>query len=280
MTLVEEIEINYEKLLRLSATLDGYLHESGSWGKFELDPEKADEYWKTRKIFEEEISRWMANIRKAVNSIPSSVKRSYKEQRTEYQTTGDVYTIIQYDNEEYEAIVGFLKDVVKSHNSVLSNLKKFNRIFDVFRDARGSVLSLCRSIEIFVPEVMVTIEQQIDLIFKLKEKGIEESALLIEELDQIDDNLKKCANARSALEKVVEAFCKKKGIEIKKGFYTNLDNAIKADLDKKQKRNAIGGHYSFVSRIIHKELEDNARNTQFAVNGLLNIIHSFPFVNS
>lgn len=274
----EIIERKYDELLKLAATLDACLQvKSGSWGSLELKPEKAGEYWETRTVFETEVSRWMANIRKAINALPSNIKRFVREQHTDYQTS-DVYSVVKFDNKDYEAIVGFLEEIVEaveSNRGVLTLVKGFGPISETLRGVRGSVLSLCRSIEIFVPEIMVTIDQQVNLVFKLREKGMEETALLIEELDQIDDNVKKCLNARTALEKVVEAFCKEKSIEIKKGFYTNLDNAISAGLAEKKKRNAIAGQYSFVSKLIHGELEANPRNTQFAVNGILNVLQSF-----
>ena len=93
----------------------------------------------------------------------------------------------------------------------------------------------------------------------------------------MDDNLKKCLNSRIALEKFVEAFCKGKTIEVKKGFYTNLDNAINAGMTEKIKRDAIAGHYSFVSKVIHGDIESNLRNTQFAVNGVINILDSLQY---
>lgn len=250
--------------------------ESSGWGA-EVQPDKADEYWKTRECLESEVSEWMANIRKAINALPASIKKSVREERTDYGT-GETYSVIKYDNKDYEAIVGFLGDIanaVEGVRGILTLIVRPNRISETLRGIRGSVLSLCRSLEIFVPEIMVSIDQQVDLIFKLREKGMEETALLIEELDQIDDNAKKCLNSRTALEKVIEAFCKEKGIEVKKGFYTNLDNAINAGLTEKSKRNAIAGHYTYVSKLIHGELETNVRNTQFAVNGVINILQSF-----
>lgn len=281
MTTVQKIEESFNNILSMAASLDGYLQEkTGSWEAREPIPEKADDYWKTRKSLEEEISSWMANIRKAINSLPSNVKRTFREERTDY-TTGDAFSVIKYDNKDYESIIGFQKEIVnavESRRGVISLLTDFKPIFIQLRAIRGTVLSLCRTLETLVPEIMVTIEQQVELIFKLREKGLDDAALLIEGLDQIEENIKKCLNIRSALEKVVEAYCKEKGIEIKKGFYTNLDNAINAGLDEKKKRNAITGLYSFVSKIIHNELDANSRNTQFAVNGILNVLHGFPWI--
>ena len=277
MTISESIEKKYEEIRKLARTFDDCLKaESGGWGA-EVQPDKIDEYWKTRECLESEVSEWMANIRKAMNALPASIKKSVREERTDYGT-GETYSVVKYDNKDYEAISGFLGDIanaVEGVRGILTLIVRPNRISETLRGIRGSVLSLCRSLEIFVPEIMVSIDQQVDLVFKLREKGMEETALLIEELDQIDDNAKKCLNSRTALEKVIEASCKEKGIEVKKGFYTNLDNAINAGLTEKSKRNAIAGHYTYVSKLIHGELETNARNTQFAVNGVINILQSF-----
>lgn len=277
LTQSDDTEKKYEELLKLALSLDAcFVKKSGGWGGLELIPEKKDEYWETRLLFESEISKWMADIRKAINALPANVKRSVTEQHTDYETS-DVYSIVRYDNKNYGAIMGFVDEIVEAvegRGGILS-LKSSAAISKTLRGIRGAVLSLCRSLEIFVPEIMVTIDQQVDLVFKLREKGRVEEALLIEELDQIKDNVKKCLNARTALEKVVEAFCGKKGIEVKKGFYTNLDNAINAGLTEKSKRNAIAGHYSFVSKLIHSDLEANVRNTQYSVNGIINILQSF-----
>lgn len=278
MTQSEDIEKKYEELLKLALSLDScFVKEPGGWGRLRLPPEKKDEYWKTRRSFESEIANWMADIRKAITTLPANVKRSVTEQRTDFQTS-DVYSIIRYDCKDYGAIVGFLDEIMKAvegGGGVLYLLTSSAEISKTLRGIRGVVLSLCRSLEIFVPEIMVTIEQTVDLVFKLREKGMVEEALLIEELDQIEDNLKKCLNARTVLEKVIEAFCREKGVEVKKGFYTNLDNAINAGLTEKSKRNAISGHYSFVSKVIHGELEANVRNTQYSVNGIITILQSF-----
>jgi tetrahydromethanopterin S-methyltransferase subunit B len=163
---------------------------------------------------------------------------------------------------------------VEGDRGVLEALRTTAPVYLNLRNMRGSVLSLTRSLELFHPEIMVTIDQQVDLIFKLRDKGMPDVALLVEEIDQLEDNVKKCLNARTALEKTIEYYCKSKSVDVKQGFYTNLDNAIKAGLTEKTKRNAIAGHYSFMSKLIHGELETNPRNTQFAVTGALNILHS------
>lgn len=274
----EDIERKYEELLKLALSLDHcFVEKSGGWGGLELLPEKKEEYRKIRRLVESEISKWMADIRQAINALPPSVKRSATEQHTDYQTS-DVYSTVRYDNKNYGTIMGFLDEIantVEGSQGVLYSLSRSREISEKLRGIRGAVLSLCRTLEIFTPEIMVTIDQQVGLVFTLREKGLVEEALMIEELDQIEDNLKKCLNARTALERVVEAFCKENGIDVKKGFYTNLDNAINAGLTEKSQRNAIAGHYSFVSKIIHGELEADTRNTQFGVNGVINILQSF-----
>jgi len=279
LTVREQLQSKYEDLLKLAKQLDDCFEiKSGGWGSRDLKADKVDEYWKTRDKLETITADWMADIRKVINGIPASIRKSMREERTDPET-GDTYSIVIFENKDFGSLMGFFEKITSvvevGYNSVLHSLVRSEPVYQRFRSIRGQVLSLCGSIELFSPEIMVTIDQQVDLIFKLRENGMPDIALLLEEIDQIDDNVKKCLNSRTALEKRIQYYLETKRIEITQGFYTNLDNAINAGLTDKSKRNAIGAHYSFVSKIIHGELEANMRNTQFAVNGVLNILNSF-----
>ena len=277
MTESKKLEEKYEELLAIAKEYDACFEDkSTGWGGHEINNEKLDAYWKTRENLESGIAAWMADIRKAISSLPANVRRSTKEQRTDPET-GDIYYFIKYDNKDFEALMGNLEEVataVEGNRGVLKTLQGSGPICTILRSVRGNVLSVLKSLELFNPEIMITIDQQVDLIFKLRENGMSDIALLVEEIDQLEDSVKKCLNARTALEKRIQYYCESKGIEVKQGFYTNLDNAIEAGLTEKSKRNAIAGHYSFMSKMIHGELEANSRNTQFAVTGALNILHS------
>ena len=269
------IKNNYSELLSLAKELDSYFKtRKKGWGRPELKKKKKDAYMKSREILESKIPEWMGNIRKTINSIPAEARKSVRLQRT-HPETQETYYETSYENMDYEALTKFFGHItyaVEGHGGVLAALKESNPVYSKLAIVRGDVLSLCESIELFVPEIMITIEQQVDLIFKLRDNGMTEIATLIEEIDQTDDNYKKCSNARTALEKMIQSFLEHKSIEVKRGFHTNLDNAIKAGLADKGRRVAIAGHYSFVSRIIHHEMDANIKNTRFAVDGVLNIL--------
>ncbi|MCW4019168.1 MAG: hypothetical protein NWF00_10920 [Candidatus Bathyarchaeota archaeon] len=281
MGLNDNIEKGYTSILKLAESFDACLGtQQGTWGRnYEIKPEKTDEYWKVREQLEVEITDWMANIRKSLAALPANVRKFVREEKTDY-TTGEIRSYIRYDNSDYKAIVGFFEKVesaIEGYHSVLELIKRPSPILESLKGIRGLVLSLYKTLDVFAPELIVAIDRQVKLVFRLREKGLAEPALLIEELDQIDDNLKKCLNSRTALEKFVEAYCKGKTIDVKKGFYTNLDNAINAGMTEKTKRDAIAAHYSFVSKVIHGDIESNLRNTQFAVNGIINILDSLQF---
>lgn len=273
----ERLKKKYEELLTLTNEYDNCFEATSTgWGGYKIKNENLERYWKIRETLERELAKWMADVRKAVNSIPAVMKRSVREQRTDPET-GDIYHFTTYENKDFEAIVGFLGEITKAiegQSGILANIKESKVIYSTFRGIRGAVLSLCETLALFIPEIMISIDQQVDLIFRLRDKGMSDIASLVEEIDQLEDNVKKCLNARTALEKRIQYYCESKGIEVKQGFYTNLDNAIGAGLTDKTKRNAIAGHYSFMSKIIHGELEANLRNTQFAVTGALNILQS------
>jgi len=114
LTQSDDIEKKYEELLKLALSLDAcFVNKSGGWGGLELIPEKKDEYWKTRLLFESETSKWMGDIRKAINALPANVKRSVTEQHTDYETS-DVHSIVRYDNKNYGAIMGFVDEIVEA----------------------------------------------------------------------------------------------------------------------------------------------------------------------
>jgi hypothetical protein len=274
----DQIEKKYNDILEFATTFDSCLEtKKDTWANtIQIRTDKADDYWRNREKLESEVSDWMATIRKAIASLPLSVRKFYREQGTD-PNTGEEWSALRYDNSDYESIVGFfeaIRNTTEGSRGVLTLVKNPSPVYEALRAVRGMVLSLCRTLEVLVPEIMISIDTQVKLVFRLREKGLTDIALLIEEIDQLEekDNIKKCLNARIALEHFVEAFCKGKQIDVKNGFYTNLDNAIKAGLTDKKKRDSIAGLYAFASKIVHGQMESNTRNTQYTVNGIINIL--------
>lgn len=278
MALKEDIDGQYEKLVVLAGELGSCLQatgtEGGSWSQKAFSIKNEERYWGLRKELESGIANWMHLLRKGIDNIPEAIRKSTKEARTD-PATGDTYFVMVYDNKNFEAVMDFfdaIKRQIEDSHGILESIAATRPIFTQIRNLRGKVLSFSTSLGLFIPENMVTIEQQVDVIFKLKDRGLEEVAIELEGIDSEEDNIKKCLKARTALEKLIENYCERQGDKPTR-FYTNLDLAIKKGMTDKTKRNAIAGHYSFTSKIIHKETEANTRNTNFAITGIFNIIN-------
>lgn len=278
----EEIDAQYEKLVTLAKELDSYLQpesgEGGSWSKkaFLVKEGTEEKYWRVRKELETNIAEWMHLLRKGMDTIPEVARKSARQSHTEPHT-GDDYSVTVYDNQNFEAVIGFFNEIrhrIEGSHGVLGNIAEIKPIYTPLRNLRGNILSFSISLGLFIPENMVTIEQQVDVIFKLRDKDLEEVAIGLEEIDSVEDSITKCLKARTALEKVVSKYCESQGERPARGFYTNLERAINKGITDKTQRKAIAGHYSFISKIIHKEIEANARNTNFAITGVFNIISS------
>ena len=84
----------------------------------------------------------------------------------------------------------------------------------------------------------------------------------------------KCLKSRTALEQIVSSYCEKQGVTPAKSFYHNLLHAIEKGMTEKEKYKSIAAHYSLVSKIVHREMDANTKNTGFAIYGIFNIISS------
>lgn len=281
MALKEDIDNQYEKLVTRAEELDACLQaEPGedSWSQkaFLVKEDAEERYWRIREELESGIAEWMHLLRKGMDTIPEAVRKTTEESRTD-PGTGETYSVTLYNNKNFEAVMDFfnaIKRRIEGSQGILENIAEKRPIFAPLRNLRGKVLSFSTSLGLFIPENMVTIEQQVDVIFRLRDKGLEEVAIELEEIDSREDSITKCLKARTALEKVVSKYCESQGESPTRGFYTNLDLAINKGMTDKTQRKAIAGHYSFTSKIIHKEIEANARNTNFAITGVFNIISS------
>jgi len=279
MPLKDEIDNQYRNLLTLAQEHDAC---------FELQPEEgfgarsssvkeedSSKYWETRGKLESGLAEWMSFLRKSFDTIPLSERKFRIETRTDYGT-GDTFTIKEYDSEEFSSLIGFfdkIKQEVEGHNGILAKVQNSRPIHSQLRNIRGDVLSFSHSVDLFVPAKMMTIEQQVEIIFRLRELGLEKAAEEIEGIDEEEDNRLKCLKARTALEQIVLDYCEKQGVTPTSFFY-NLLSAIEKGMTKKEQRKSIAAHYSFVSKIVHKEIEANPKNTQYAVYGIFNIIGS------
>jgi len=276
----EDIDSQYENLVALAKELDSCLNvdsRGGSWLEREasIRETESERYWKTRKELEGGLSDWMRLLRKGMDTIPEAMKQFTKESRTD--ETGDAYNVTIYDNKNFEALMDFfdtVKGQIEGSHGILDKIANQKPIFNQLRNLRGNVLSFSNSLGLFLPENMVTIEQQVDVIFRLRDGGLEDVAAELEKIDSEENGITKCLKARTALENVVSNFVKSKGESPTRGFYTNLDLAINKGMADKKQRNAIAGHYSFTSKIIHKDIEANTRNVNFAITGIFNIVSS------
>ena len=280
MTLKEDIENQYEALLISAKEHDSsfeFKPTKSPWGETQevsLKKDATERYWKVRKKLEEALSKWMQLLRKSIDTIPPDDRKFRRESHT--NEFGDTFYTIDYDNKNFSSLIGFFNTIeanVEGDRGIIGKITDRKPVYSQLRDLRGRVFSFSHSLDLFIPEKMVSIEQQVEIIFRLRELGMETAAEEIEGIDSEEDNRKKCLKARTALEQVIASYCEKHGVT-PKGFYYNLDEAIEKGLTEKKQRKSIAAHYSFVSKIVHKEIEDSSRNTQFAVNGVFNIISS------
>jgi len=281
MALEEEIGKRYNSILISARSHDLCFEQENPYdnivdgGMATIKEGKNSEYQEMKKKLELDIAEWMLLLRKSIEAIPDESKQ-FKE-RIRMDVDGE-YTVKEYENMNFTTLLSFFESIKKavenySDNGILGKLEKQKHIYPYLRNLRSKVLSFTQTLKLFVPEKMVTIEQQVELIFRLRDLGMEEIAEELEEIDKKDANTDKCLSARYALENYIETYCKNNNIEIH-GFFQNLDNAIKNGLTEKDQRKSIAAHYSFISKIIHKEIEANSKNTLFAVNGVLNILDS------
>jgi len=279
MTLAEDIEKQYEAMLPLAKGHDSCFSEQAeeTWGQRSLTvkPEDSEKYWETRNKLELQLTEWMMLLRESLNDIPSSERKSKTETRTEFETQ-DTYTIKEYENPNFASILGFfgkIKNKVEDTSGILEGIAEKKRILGQMRDIRGDVLSFTRTLSLFVPEKLISIEKQVEITLRLRELGLEKVAEEIEGIEEEEDNRLKCLKARTALEQIVLDYCNKNGITPTK-FHYNLASAIQKGMTDKTQHKPISATYSYVSRIVHKDIDADTRNTQYALTGVMNVIES------
>jgi hypothetical protein len=279
MTFKEDIEKKYTALLAIAEQYESCLEgeETRSFGSRSMSiKEGADEkYWKTRSELEVQLPEFMQLLRKAIGDIPSSEKKYTTYSRTDF-STNEEYSEKIYNNENFGALIFFfekIQNAIESHSGVLYDISDTKLILSQLRNTRGNVLSFSHILDLFIPEKMITIEKEVETTLKLRELGLEKVAQELESIDDEEDNLKKCVNARTALEQIVLGFCEKNGIK-PSSFYFNLDNAVSKGMTEKAQQKSIAALYSFISKVVHKDIDADSKNTQYAIYGVYNIIGS------
>ncbi len=279
MTYKEDIEKKYDNLLGIAERYDACLEgATTTWGNPRMNIKSGmdAQYWETRTSLEAEIPVFMSLLRKAMLEIPAA-ERNYNIQ-TGMGPDGEEYSIKKYNNDTYGSLVNFFDKIEgtleNSYSGAISSVSQNQLIRNNMRDLRGSVLSFTHIVDLFLPENILPIDKEVEISLKLRELGLDKVA---DELDTINDkeaNDDKCKNARTALEMMVTNFCEKNNVKLAPLFHHNLASAIEKGMADKAQQKSISTLYSFASKIVHKEIEANQRNTLYAINGIYNIIGS------
>jgi len=279
MTLKDDIEKQYNDMLPLAEQHDSCFEEKTEkiWGSRSLavKEDAKEKYWEVRNKLELQLAEWMRLLRKSLKDIPSSEKEFISETVTDMNTQ-NTYTVKRYDNENFASILDFFGKIqreVEYRDGILANIKESKPISGQLRSIRGEVLSFSHTLDLFIPEKMISIEKEVEITLRLRELGLEKVAEEIEGIEEEEDNRQKCVKARTALEQLVVDFCEKHSIKPTR-FYFNLDSAIQKGMTEKGQQKSIAAHYSFVSKIVHKEIDADPKNTQYAIYGVINIIDS------
>lgn len=279
MTLKEDIEKQYEAMLPLAEQHDFCFEEKTEevFGSRTLTVKEdaKEKYWEVRGKLELQLVEWMQLLRKSLNDIPSSERKFRTETRFDIETQ-DNYTVKEYDNRNFASILEFFNRIqpkVEDRGGILARIEEGGPISSQLRNIRGDVLSFSHTLDLFIPEKMISIEKEVEITLRLRELGLEKVAEEIEDIEDEEDNLKKCLKARTALEQIVKDFCEKNDIKPTK-FHYNLASAVKKGMTEKAQQKSISAHYSFVSKIIHKEIDADPKNTQYAIFGVISIIGS------
>lgn len=279
MTYKEEIEKKYADLLGLAQKYDACFEGiPTTWGspKLKIKADSEAQYWEVRGAIEAEIPLFMSLLRKAMLEVPS-LDRKYTVQNG-IDPSGEEYSTKVYLNENYASLVKFFDKIEGTFESAYSgaimDITQNKLIKDDMRNIRGSVLSFTHIIDLFLPENILTIDKEVEISLKLRELGLDKVADELDTVTEKEANDDKCKNARTALEMLVVDFCEKNGIKLAPLFHHNLALAIEKGMTEKTQQKSISTLYSFISKIVHKEIEANQRNTLYAINGIYNIIGS------
>lgn len=279
MTLKEEIERKYDELLSITEKYDSFFDEKESSGfggrSIALKPSVTEDYWKTRTDLELRIPQFMSILRKSISDIPVPEKKFTSIKNTDMESQNE-YIVKNYENDDYESLKGFFDKIRSalegSYDSVLYRINNVQKIEHQVRNLRGSVLSFSNLLDVFIPQEMVSIEQEVEITLRLRDLGLEKIAEEIEGINDEEDNIKKCLKMRTALEQLIVNYCQKNGITPARAFHHNLQLAIEKGMAGKEMQKTISSVYSFASKIIHKEMPADNKNTQYAIYSIFLIM--------
>ena len=218
----------YEKILETALEYDSCFEKEESdlgWDKYTVKEDSYEKYLELKEKLEDSIPEWMYHIRVEIGKVPESAKECTIRTALD-PATREEYSHYEYHDRNFSSLLNFfnnIKNNVERSSGILNLIRNDKKIYTKLRDLRVDVRSLSHTLDLFIPKNMVTIEEEVEVIFKLRDHGMDEVAEQLEGIDDEDDLEKKCLRARTALEGFVAKYCEENGIDVKKGFYTNLD---------------------------------------------------------
>lgn len=265
---LDKIKDDYETILKLATEYDACLKEHGFFFRVREGYEKSK--IRLRRDLEERITSFIALLRKIIESVPESFKKGLIK---EYPSGEQFF---DFNNKYFNKICELSQKIIKTFEvDILSGLNKSQRISLIIRNLRASVLSFVNIRELIFPKELVSIEKEVEIIFKLREKDMETSAEKLESIIESEKNMEdetKCLYARTALEQVLVSILKKNRIEPQRSFFGNLDLCIKNNLIEKSIKKPIAASYSYISKICHSEIECTESKVRYAINGIYQAI--------
>jgi len=269
----------YQEIVKYAKLHDSCLGMNGDAGiifskKIVLLEDKKERYWKYRSILEAQISHFVRDIRIMIEKIPDEYKKTHQRSSLN-QDTGEVDYYEVYDDSNYSSLIKYYEKIIQNiegYNGILKKLEDKIFLYDDIRNLRGFILMFYENLELFKPQNIIEIDKYVKLLYKMKEQGMKDVSDNLEKIEETESNIEKCTLARSNLEQYTIIILKLKKVDIKKGFFSNLDLAIENQLIKKEKREIIASNYSYLSKIIHKEIIDSNKNTLYGISMTLQIL--------
>lgn len=281
MTDSEEIKKKYDSLIKLAEEHDSCINkevDDDSYSpsiEYSIKEDLNDKYWNLRTNLEEEITYLMRIIRTAFNAVPSGYKE-FTEQVHSDRHSDDTYIEKIYKNGNYKNLLKFfgeIQDCIEGRDGTLKSISQNFHIFDDLRELRGTILSFVNTLDILIPTEMISTEYEVEIILKLGELGIDKAVDELEEMIKEDHKGKdKCGYARTALEQVLVFLLENNRLKSQGRFFKNLNLCIKNNLISKTDKKIVGAGYSYISKIIHSELEDSVGNVQYAIKNIYQVI--------
>jgi len=202
------------------------------------------------------VTSLLSTIRKRIDSTTEKIKTEKNE---------SFQRLVKYHNE--------LTDRIEGKNGIFSKIEKKETIREEIRNLRSCVYSIKKTLSILVSDEILIIEKLTDITLKLRELEIVQSAELLESLTlEKMDNITKVTKVRSAFEQTLIAILESHAIKTTKSFFHNLNALTQNSLIEKALQKSFSKHYSFVSKIIHAEIEASNENVMYGLNIILQII--------